>query len=563
MKLAAVLFDSGRGSWRRAELAVEDLERALRTSRLPAAYVVKSSDLPCLREGTDAVWDAGQKDPRTGLADHLLGRKREGIPLIEAGYSSAGRLKQGVETLLENARKGDEKKLFVIGGPGEVFAKLWRSAEGRGRGGEDLSWWSPGTAPDGTEREDWRRRLRDLLPHDRSEEDLRGELVGASDDIELLRLLAARAARANVPVLIIGDTGTGKEVVARMIHDLSDRRADHFVAVNCGAIPRELLESELFGHIKGIFTGATSNKEGLWERADGGTLFLDEVGDLSLDHQTRILRALQEKKIRRVGGLKDIKVDARIVAATNQPLGRMIERGQFRKDLYYRLRALLIRTTPLRDHPEDIPILAQQVWEDMEETATSLSEEVLDALQSHSWPGNVRELKIVLRTMNALFAPDEILPEHVKVVLEMQGSICVPGAQRGSEAEFELHRAQSLQHLIRTGDALRACELLTRPLTERGKTDEDTIERTVIDVGEQLHHLSRLCRHPILYGDDETFRAVDHFGQDLLFFREKLEDDVEEAVRFWENDAGRSLKAAIESVFEEVGSMTRPDKMSS
>lgn len=160
-------------------------------------------------------------------------------------------------------------------------------------------------------------------------------------------------------MLILGDTGTGKELVARAIHDHSARRAKRFMLVNCGAIPYDLLESELFGHVKGAFTDATYDKPGLWELADKGTLFLDEIGDLHPNHQVKILRALEDKKIRPIGGTKEIEVDARIIAATNRDLFSMVQARQFREDLYYRLCPFPIYTPTLPDHPEDIPTITQ------------------------------------------------------------------------------------------------------------------------------------------------------------------------------------------------------------
>jgi transcriptional regulator with GAF, ATPase, and Fis domain len=163
-------------------------------------------------------------------------------------------------------------------------------------------------------------------------------------------------------VLVLGDTGTGKEVIARSIHNYSARASEKFVPVNCGAIPSELLESELFGHKRFTFTDAKYDKKGLWEITGNGTLFLDEVGDLALIHQVKILRALEENKIRPIGEVKEIRVNARVIAATNRDLFSMVKAGHFREDLYYRLRSFLLRTPGLRDHPEDIPTLARFFW---------------------------------------------------------------------------------------------------------------------------------------------------------------------------------------------------------
>jgi len=207
-------------------------------------------------------------------------------------------------------------------------------------------------------------------------------------------------------VLVSGESGTGKELVARAIHDQSDRVSEPFIAINCGAIPENLLESELFGHLKGAFTGAVQNKEGLFEAASGGTLFLDEVGELSQPLQVKLLRALQEKSIRRVGDTVDRKVDVRIVSATNRELEEEVAAGRFREDLYYRLNVIQLALPPLRDRVEDVPLLAQHF---IRRFAAELDKEVegmdgmaFDLLATYPFPGNVRELENLIERAVAL-----------------------------------------------------------------------------------------------------------------------------------------------------------------
>jgi two-component system response regulator PilR (NtrC family) len=221
--------------------------------------------------------------------------------------------------------------------------------------------------------------------------------LGNSTEAEVVRRLIVRAARAEHPVLVQGETGTGKEVVARQIHLLSGRAAESFVEVNCGGIPGELLESELFGHRRGAFTGATRNKPGLWTLANKGTLFLDEIGDLSLHHQVKILRALETGRYRPVGEVDDVTSRARIITATNRDLAHMVSAGQFREDLYYRLFTFRIRTPALREHPDDIPELANHFWRRIAgATAKPIPVAVTEALKRYHWPGNARELRAFL-----------------------------------------------------------------------------------------------------------------------------------------------------------------------
>jgi transcriptional regulator with PAS, ATPase and Fis domain len=208
--------------------------------------------------------------------------------------------------------------------------------------------------------------------------------------------LASRVARHNTTVLITGESGTGKEVLARAIHRMSPRAEHAFTAINCAAIPQHLLESELFGHAKGAFTGATADRAGLFELAHEGTLLLDEIGDLPLDLQSKLLRVLEEDQIRRVGGREPRKVDVRVIAATAKPLEQAVEKGEFRGDLFYRLNVVRLHLPPLRERPEDVPALVAH-FARMAATKlghpVSLTPAALAALTHHSWPGNVRELK--------------------------------------------------------------------------------------------------------------------------------------------------------------------------
>ncbi len=223
-----------------------------------------------------------------------------------------------------------------------------------------------------------------------------GPFIAKSPAMRRVLELARRAAHSEATVLITGDSGTGKERLARYIHEQSRRARGPLVAINCGALPETLLESELFGHTQGAFTGAGADKRGLFEAAEGGTLFLDEIGETSPMMQVRLLRALQERAVRPVGSTRDVPVDARIVAATNRDLTRMVAEGAFREDLYYRLRVVPFELPPLRERPEDLLPLARlfitRTCADNSCGPCSLSSAVLDVLGRYDWPGNIREL---------------------------------------------------------------------------------------------------------------------------------------------------------------------------
>lgn len=232
-----------------------------------------------------------------------------------------------------------------------------------------------------------------------------GGILGRSQPMRALFQLLETVARSSSTILITGETGTGKEVVARAIHHNSDRRAHKFVALNCSAIPETLLEAELFGHVRGAFTGAVGSREGRFEQAHKGTLFLDEVGTMSVGLQMKLLRVLQERNFERVGDNQTVKVDVRVIAATNSSLSRMVADGAFREDLYYRLNVIPLELPPLRDRRDDIPVLAKHFLGRFAPGAeVKISQSAMRALMAYSWPGNVRQLENALERAVALGA---------------------------------------------------------------------------------------------------------------------------------------------------------------
>jgi len=251
-----------------------------------------------------------------------------------------------------------------------------------------------------------------------------GELFGGSRKMLEVYALIERAARSRANVLILGESGTGKELVAKALHTNSARANRRFVPISCAALPNELLESELFGHEKGAFTGANWQRIGRFELADGGTLFLDEIGDISLNVQVKLLRVIQEREIDRVGGSKPVKVDVRLVTATNRNLQEAIVKGDFREDLYYRLRVIEIHLPPLRDRAGDIPLLAKHFVQKYAKREgrkmEGLTPEALELLEAYHWPGNVRELEnaveraVVLADEDATSVTAAILPDHLR-----------------------------------------------------------------------------------------------------------------------------------------------------
>lgn len=319
-----------------------------------------------------------------------------------------------------------------------------------------------------------RERLEQEVGRLRSEvrEDRRfGEIVAGSPAMRKALSVAGKVAQHASPVLLTGASGTGKELVARLIHRESPRRDRPFVPVNCGGIPDQLLESEFFGHVKGAFTGADRDKEGLFAAADGGTLFLDEVGELPAPLQVKLLRALQEGEVRRVGATEARTVDVRIVSATNLDLEEAVESGDFREDLYYRLAVVPIHLPRLRDRPEEIPELVRHILDRqsrrMRVEVEGVEPEAMEVLLEYPWPGNIRELENVLERALVLTEGPRIalddLPESVRVP---SPATPLPTSVSGEDLSVKRHGARLEKHLIelaldRTGgNKTRAAELL-------------------------------------------------------------------------------------------------------
>ncbi|HET7611816.1 MAG TPA: sigma-54 dependent transcriptional regulator [Rhodanobacteraceae bacterium] len=263
-------------------------------------------------------------------------------------------------------------------------------------------------------------------PETSDEEPPETRLVGESQALKEVRSRIAKVARSQAPIYISGESGVGKELVARSIHELGPRSAGPFVPVNCGAIPSELMESEFFGHQKGSFTGAHADKEGLFQTASGGTLFLDEVAELPLHMQVKLLRVIQEKAVRPIGGRGEVPVDVRILSATHKDLAHLTQTGQFRQDLYYRINVIELRVPPLRERAGDIPVLATHILKKLAEQAgvpvPAVQPAALTALQDYDFPGNVRELENVLERAIALCEEGVIEPADLMLEPAARGT---------------------------------------------------------------------------------------------------------------------------------------------
>jgi DNA-binding NtrC family response regulator len=295
-----------------------------------------------------------------------------------------------------------------------------------------------------------------------------GEMVGSSQKMQEVFALVQQVAPSRAAVLITGESGTGKELAARAIHALSPRRPAPFVAINCAALPDTLIESELFGHEKGAFTGAVERRAGCFELAQNGTVLLDEVGDMPIGTQAKLLRVLEDGRVRRLGGKAEIQLDVRVIASTNTPLEGAIREGKFREDLYYRLNVFPIPLPPLRERREDIPVLVSALLEDMNRKhgtkVTDAAPEFLERLSAYAWPGNVRELRNVLERAAILAGEGTLKPEHLPPGLGGTAGPAPVSAAASDENELRVPVGSTIEQ------AERALIELTLERTKNNKT---------------------------------------------------------------------------------------------
>jgi two-component system response regulator PilR (NtrC family) len=291
-------------------------------------------------------------------------------------------------------------------------------------------------------------------------------IIGQSPKMQELFRIIPRIAQSNSNVLITGESGSGKELVAHAMHNLSHRKGKNFVTLNCAAFPEGLLESELFGHMKGAFTGAIYNKQGLFEIADGGSIFLDEIAEMPTSLQAKLLRVLENGTFRRIGGTTDIKVDVRVVSATNKELKEEISAGKFREDLYYRLNVVPVEMPPLRDRKEDIPLLINHFLSRTSDNPKSITPDAMKLLIDYSWKGNVRELENVIERVALLTEKDEITPANLPPEIVSQGSSDIRSIAEFTEEGIDL---EQLIVSIEKNYLLKALEKTNGTKTEAAK----------------------------------------------------------------------------------------------
>ncbi len=450
----------------------------------PSAPVLIVDDEETIVEGLQAVLSSEGFDVDAVSSGEeaweKLQEKRYGLALVDLNLPEL----DGMELVRRLRSNGISSEVIIITGEGTVSSAVEAMKEGaydyllKPLEMDRLK----AVVPKALEKYDTRERLH-ALERQLAEQEKFGELTGRSDEMKACYAVIEAVAPTNASVLVYGASGTGKELVAGTLHAKSARANGPFVAVNCAALPKDILENELFGHEKGAFTGSVGEKAGCFELADGGTLFLDEVAEMSPDTQVKFLRALENRSFRRLGGKKEIEVDIRVVSATNRDVHRAVEDGDLREDLYYRLAVVEIALPPLRERAGDIELLAKEFLErfseEHEREIAGLSEEARDFLVSYDWPGNVRELKnaveraVIMTGKGEEISLEAIRPRHA--LERTPKEVRIPVGESLAEAE----RRIVLQTFASTdGDRARAAAILG--------IEEDALEEKLREVLEEV-----------------------------------------------------------------------------
>lgn len=525
--------------------SASDVEQ-LRDSHVPAVYVLEAVKMRKLLSFKSAIVDLGEKHSSIPLQKYLLGNS--GIPILEARYLHAGRMVSAARKLVGQAEAVGDKNVYVLGISPELFERLWSLAKDNERQELDSSPSSPASSDlAGTVEED----VFALLNND---------IVGVSPQIQELRNQIHKVASRHEKVLVEGESGTGKELVAWFIHECSNRRAEPYIRVNIGALPKERIEAELFGWVKGAFPGAYYDKKGMWVLAGRGTLLLDEIGDFDVDLQVKILRVLQENEVWPIGAEKPTKVYARIVACTNRDLAAKVTDRSFTEALYWRLVPLTLHTPALRERPEDIDPIARYLWRQITGSDVSrLADSLIEQLLRMPWPGNVRELDAVLRRLYVFFESDQPKPNDLATILKLHTSISPPVQTGNLQKKPADLRTDCLNHLHRVSQAARAIKVAFRPISETRKkwgiadftgdlqqTPEELVELGVTQGEEEL---DLLCAQPLLFYDPLVFQAVYNLRGKLLYLLGLLRRNGRGSKAFYTKELKPQMTLVTELLF--------------
>jgi transcriptional regulator with AAA-type ATPase domain len=493
--------------------------------------------------GKKGYLDCGEKKEKIDLKRALRfdeKKDRDKPKQLAFNSSSIGAFKRGLNAFFEkHYTAGDPPCLIVI--PDTIFEALTRDGVkiSKKRGKEPA-----------IDEQDPLFLLINVPVSNPLTKKLEGIYIGTSIEVRHTRALIYRACQSDSPVLILGESGTGKDVIASQIYENATTYKKGFFRVNCSALPESLLEGELFGYTKGSFTGANTDKVGLFTAAENGTLFLDEIGDLSLVNQVKILHAVENHGIRQIGSNKIKPVNVRIIAATNRNLDSMMMQGTFREDLYYRISAFRINAHPLREHPEDIPLLATAYWV-KKRRISKLSKEFLEYLKTYHWPGNVRELYALLNSLVDYFGDIPPTPAHVNAIRKSRQDVLVQSKTEEKDDPAQFLKIKSQNVLVAIQNILRSVKVEMHPAIY----EPSNIERSVKQsenlknfLHEQVTKLDDLCLEPTYFKKWEIFKmmakyrhildnTIKHWPEsaDKIIFiwtdeLQKLDDDINQGI---------------------------------
>lgn len=518
----------------------------LRTKRMPAIYVLEGKELTKLRQFDSVIVDRGRKHPSRTLSSYLLGMSK--IPTVKADYVAAGRVINALHKLIKQSQEKDDQNIYILGVSTALMKELLVQAGSHEQDG--------GNSGDGN----------DSLSGDKysggddlfSYSDRR--LIGVSRQINDLRSRIKDVADQDASVLIEGESGTGKNLVARSIHECGNRRGEPFIALNVAALPRERIEAELFGWVKGSFPNALYDKKGMWVVAGRGTLVLDEIGDFDPDLQKKLLTVVEEGVLLPVGATRQVKVHARVIACTNRDLAAKVADGSFSEPLYWRLFPFQLRTPSLRERPEDIGPIAQHLWKQITGgNGSNLDENILNQLRCQAWPGNIRELEAVLRRLYVYYKKGRPDSDDLATILRLHTSVVSPAQSKNARRGPEDMRVDCLNHLHRVDQIVRSIKIAFRPISSTRKkwgvgdaganlyeSPEGLVEYAV---AQEERQLDLLCEQPLLFYDQLVFKEVYHLKGMLLYLLGLLRKNGRGAKAFYQKELKPQLELVTELLF--------------
>lgn len=522
----------------------------------PSVYTISEGQSARLQKYKDKIADRGQKNRKKPLSSYFLGAKR--VPLLHYSFQSSRKAENSILKFLEKAAgmpSGNGIKTFFLALPDEEF-KLLCKRHGKKNIASLFSEKAITDKRDATGTDFADDKLNSLVD-DIPAKSKGGEtdFKGVTQETKQVNEWIDMAANHDFPVIITGETGTGKNVVAGCIHKKSSRGDHPFCTINCSAISSSVFESELFGHRKGAFTGATEDRKGVLREACGGTVLLDEIGDMPLEQQAKVLDAIEKQEVKPVGFDKPVKINVRILAATNRNLIAMIKNNTFRQDLYHRLSTFHIPLKPLREQIENIEFLAQFFWAKISMGESDpLPADMIQELIRYRWPGNVRELRSVLASLFYYFRRrGKFTAEQLRSVFRLFSHV-EPSDTPLSPHEISLHKAECLRHLKQAEDSLLTMKYLFEPIIE-GK-EKKFPELFPITIKNRMNELEFLNRRPLLFYDEGTFSTFTLLKGQLAYFFELLQQGQDEnAMAFLRDKLYKHLQKSQSTLFKAVNAV--------